>query len=36
MEPLTELANTPSWMYEWDLGDGIRTKVLGPELTGRA
>ena len=29
---LTELAASPTWMYEWDLGDGLRTAVMGPEL----
>ncbi len=29
---LDELAASPTWMYEWDLGDGLRTAVKGPEL----
>ena len=29
---LEELAASPTWMYEWDLGDGLRTSALGPEL----
>ncbi len=28
---LNELAASPTWMYEWDLGDGLRTAVKGPE-----
>lgn len=29
-----EIVNTPpAWMYEWDLGDGVVTPTLGPELT---
>jgi len=29
---LAELAASPSWMYEWDLGDGVRTAPIGAEL----
>lgn len=29
---LAELAATPTWMYEWELGGGVRTATLGPEL----
>jgi tRNA (mo5U34)-methyltransferase len=29
---LAELAASSTWMYEWDLGDGLRTAVMGPEL----
>ena len=31
-DELLELAGSPTWMYEWDLGDGLRTAVMGPEL----
>lgn len=29
---LDELAGEPEWMYEFDLGHGVRTQTLGPEL----
>ena len=29
---LAQLASTPTWMYEWDLGRGLRTVAMGPEL----
>jgi tRNA (mo5U34)-methyltransferase len=29
---LRKLAAEATWMYEWDLGGGVRTTVLGPEL----
>ena len=29
---LIALAGSPTWMYEWDLGGGIRTVPMGPEL----
>jgi tRNA (mo5U34)-methyltransferase len=29
---LAELADSPTWMYEWDLGHGLRTTAIGPEL----
>jgi tRNA (mo5U34)-methyltransferase len=31
-ELLDSLAGEPSWMYEWDLGEGVRTRAIGPEL----
>lgn len=29
---LAELAGSPTWMYEWDLGGGLRTTLIDPEL----
>jgi hypothetical protein len=29
---LLELAQSPTWMYEWDLGGGVRTVTMGAEL----
>lgn len=31
-DELAELARTPTWMYEWDLGGGVRTELLSTEL----
>ena len=31
-DELAALAASPTWMYEWDLGGGVRTATLGPEL----
>jgi tRNA (mo5U34)-methyltransferase len=31
-DELLELARSPTWMYDWDLGDGLRTAVLDREL----
>jgi len=30
--PLAALAESALWMYEWDLGGGVRTRPMGPEL----
>jgi hypothetical protein len=34
MDPVlkAEIDKPPAWMYPWQLGDGITTPVLGPEL----
>jgi hypothetical protein len=29
---LAREAKHPTWMYEWDLGGGVRTTPIGPEL----
>jgi tRNA (mo5U34)-methyltransferase len=31
-DELIDLVSSPTWMYEWDLGDGLRTAVMHPEL----
>jgi hypothetical protein len=31
-ERLRELADSPTWMYDWEIAPGIRTAVLHPEL----
>ena len=32
VDELDQIADEPTWMYEFELGDGVRTSTMGPEL----